>query len=43
MSCSEDGYVNIWDTRTITADELKSYTKRFEWTPIVSINLFRMD
>jgi len=43
MSCSEDGYVNIWDTRTITADELKSYTKRFEWTPFVSINLFRMD
>ena len=43
MSCSEDGFVNIWDTRTITADELKSYTKRFEWTPFITINLFRMD
>jgi len=43
MSCSEDGIVNIWDTRTVTAEELRSYTKRFEWMPFISINLFRMD
>jgi WD40 repeat protein len=41
MSCSEDGYVNIWDTRNITAEELKNLTKRFEWTPFISINLYR--
>lgn len=43
MSCSEDGYVNIWDTRNITAEELKNLTKRFEWTPFISINLYRQD
>ena len=43
ISSSEDGYVHIWDTRSITPDELAKNTKRFEWIPLQSVNLHRQD
>lgn len=41
MSCSEDGFVHIWDTRTVTVDELSKNIKRLEWSPMISVNLYR--
>jgi hypothetical protein len=41
MSCSEDGWVHIWDTRYITVEELKHKEKRFDWVPLQSCNLYR--
>ncbi len=43
MSCSEDGWVHIWDTRYITVEELKHKEKRFDWVPLQSCNLYRQD
>lgn len=43
MSCSEDGWVHIWDTRPVQVEELAKNIKRFEWTPYVTINLYRQD
>lgn len=46
VSCSEDGQVNIWDTRTIdykTMKENMAKGKRFSWDPIISITLFRQE
>jgi len=43
MSCSEDGWVHIWDTRTVTVEELTKNMKRFEWIPYVTINCYRQD
>jgi WD40 repeat protein len=42
MSCSEDGWIHIWDTRPVQVEEL-SRARRFEWTPFQSVNLYRMD
>lgn len=46
ISCSEDGQVNIWDTRTVDYKKYKeavANNKRFSWDPIVSITLFRAE
>ena len=43
MSCSEDGWIHIWDTRVVTVEELARHTRRFDWTPFQSVNLYRMD
>jgi dynein intermediate chain 3, axonemal len=43
MSCCEDGWVHIWDTRSVTVEELAKQTKRFEWMPLISINVHRQD
>jgi len=43
MSCSEDGFIHIWDTRNVTVEELARPQKRFEWVPFQSVNLYRMD
>jgi len=43
MSCSEDAWVHIWDTRSVTVEALSAQVKRFEWTPHMSVNLYRMD
>lgn len=43
MSCSEDGYIHIWDTRTVTVEELSKHIKRFEWIPFLSVNLYKQD
>jgi hypothetical protein len=31
ISCSEDGFIHIWDTRPVTVEELAKNIKRFEW------------
>jgi hypothetical protein len=41
MSCAEDGYVHIWDTRSITVEELAKNIKRFEWIPFLSVNIYK--
>ena len=46
VSCSEDGQVNIWDTRNIEISELKllaSKGKAVSWTPFLSITLLRSE
>lgn len=43
MSCAEDGYVHIWDTRSITVEELSKNIKRFEWIPFLSVNIYKQD
>jgi dynein intermediate chain 3, axonemal len=43
MSCSEDGFIHIWDTRPVTVEELSKNIKRFEWQPYLSVNLYRQD
>ncbi len=43
MTCSEDGFVHIWDTRTVTVEELAKNTKRFEWVPFLSVNIYKQD
>lgn len=46
ISCSEDGVVNIWDTRNIDINELKSLAARGKavaWVPFLSINLTRAE
>lgn len=42
VSVSEDGMVNIWDTRLVEKENLKS-TGEFIWKPFISVNLFRAD
>lgn len=45
ISCSEDGQVNIWDTRNIEIKELKILASkgRLGWAPFLSITLFRSE
>ncbi len=43
LSCSEDGLVLIWDTRTIDKDMAKNPNEQF-WRPYITpIQLFRQD
>lgn len=42
LSCSEDGSVNIWDTRSATQQVLQK-TPEATWNPYLQINLFRSD
>ena len=45
ISCSEDGLVNIWDTRNIEISELKAQAAKGRggtgWVPYLTINIFR--
>jgi WD40 repeat protein len=43
MSCCEDGFIHIWDTRAVTVEELSKHVKKFEWTPFLTVNLYRQD
>ena len=46
LSCSEDGIVNIWDTRNIDIQELKALAakgKMSGWVPYLTINVFRAE
>jgi dynein intermediate chain 3, axonemal len=43
ISVSEDGMVNIWDTRPVEKDNLRSLTTDFIWKPFQQIQLFRQD
>lgn len=46
ISCSADGQIMIWDTRTIewkTMKETLAKGKRFSWDPLLSITLFRAE
>lgn len=43
MTCSEDGFVHIWDTRSVTVEELAKNIKRFEWVPFLSVNIYKQD
>jgi hypothetical protein len=40
ISVSEDGLVNIWDTRPVDKEHMRS-TPDFIWKPYIQINLFR--
>jgi hypothetical protein len=41
VSVSEDGFVNIWDTRQVEKEILKN--QEFLWKPFLNIQLFRQD
>jgi len=41
VSVSEDGFVNIWDTRQVEKELLKN--QEFLWKPFLNIQLFRQD
>ena len=46
VSCAEDGTINIWDTRNIEINELKSLASRGKpvtWTPFLTIQLHRAE
>lgn len=46
VSCSEDGIINIWDTRNVSLTELRtlqSKNKAVGWVPIISIPIFRSE
>ena len=46
VSCAEDGTINIWDTRSIEINELKSLASRGKpvtWTPFLTIQLHRAE
>lgn len=46
VSCSEDGVVNIWDTRNIDIQELKALAAKGKmqgWVPYLTINVFRQE
>lgn len=46
ISCSEDGLINIWDTRNIELSELKLNAKKGKgsgWAPFMSIPLLRQE
>jgi WD40 repeat protein len=40
LSVSEDGTVNIWDTRPVEKEVIRNYPD-FIWKPFLQINLFR--
>ena len=42
ISVSEDGIVNIWDTRPVEKENLRNLTD-FIWKPFLQISLFRQD
>jgi hypothetical protein len=42
LSVSEDGLVNIWDTRPVEKELIRN-VQDFIWKPFVQINLFRQD
>lgn len=42
ISVSEDGLVNIWDTRPVEKEILRTHPD-FIWKPFLQINLFRQD
>lgn len=42
LSVSEDGIVNIWDTRTVDKDALKR-TPDLIWKPFMKLDLFKQD
>jgi hypothetical protein len=42
LSVSEDGIVNIWDTRPVEKEILRNF-QDFIWKPFIQINLFRQD
>ena len=42
LSVSEDGIVNIWDTRAVDKDVLKK-TPDFIWKPYMKLDLFKQD
>ena len=42
LSVSEDGIVNIWDTRPVEKETIRAHPD-FIWKPFLQINLFRQD
>lgn len=42
ISVSEDGIVNIWDTRLVTKEELKK-TPDYIWKPFMKLDIFKQD
>lgn len=42
LSVSEDGVVNIWDTRPVEKENLRTHPD-YIWKPYISIALFRQD
>ncbi len=42
LSVSEDGLVNIWDTRPVEKDAMR-VNPDYIWRPFVSISLIRQD
>jgi hypothetical protein len=48
ITCSEDSFCLIWDTKHIEKEEMRlaslkkvSQKYDFEWTPVITISLFR--
>ena len=42
LSVSEDGVVNIWDTRPVEKDYLKK-ANEFVWRPFLRLDIFKQD
>jgi hypothetical protein len=42
VSISEDGLVNIWDTRPVDKDSIRN-NPEFIWRPFISVPLIRQD
>jgi hypothetical protein len=42
LSVSEDGVVNIWDTRPVEKDYLKK-SNEFVWRPFLRLDIFKQD
>ena len=47
ISCSEDGLVSIWDTRTVDKEEIKAVEAKgrhgVQWTPLIQVQLLRQE
>lgn len=50
ITCSEDSLCLIWDTKQIEKEEIKIATQKkqsqkydYEWTPVITISLYRSD
>jgi dynein intermediate chain 3, axonemal len=40
ISCSEDGIINIWDTRLVEKDQLKKHPETI-WKPFMKLDVFK--
>jgi dynein intermediate chain 3, axonemal len=43
LSCAEDGYIHIWDSRTVRKENRRAHAEEIHWKPTLSFPLFRPD